>query len=107
MGASDRNPIYGSEAHLPTLPLASGGFLPPVPSRSCRRGHFEHVREEDVVAWPTNLGWRMGPWLIFAALLNRATIALYVLAELRLVDTLPRTASHKVMRRVLRDTLRG
>lgn len=29
------------------------------------------------VAWPTNLGWMMGPFLIFAALINRATIALY------------------------------
>lgn len=30
-----------------------------------------------VVAWPTNLGWMMGPWLIFATLLNQGTIALY------------------------------
>ena len=27
--------------------------------------------------WPTNLGWMMGPWLIFASLMNRATMALY------------------------------
>jgi len=41
-------------------------------------GRFHHdVHAGDVVAWPTNLGWMMGPWLIFAALLNRATIALY------------------------------
>ncbi|KAJ9530713.1 hypothetical protein QJQ45_014884, partial [Haematococcus lacustris] len=31
----------------------------------------------DVVAWPTSLGWMMGPWLIYAALLNGATLALY------------------------------
>lgn len=31
----------------------------------------------DVVAWPTNLGWMMGPWLIFAALMRQATIALH------------------------------
>ncbi len=30
-----------------------------------------------VCAWPTNLGWMMGPWLIFATLLNRGTIALF------------------------------
>jgi acetyl-CoA synthetase len=36
------------------------------------------VRPGDVVAWPTSLGWMMGPWLIFAALVNRATIALHV-----------------------------
>ena len=31
----------------------------------------------DVLAWYTNLGWMMGPWLIYASLINRATIALY------------------------------
>ena len=36
------------------------------------------VQSGDVVAWPTNLGWMMGPWLVYAALLNQATIALYV-----------------------------
>jgi len=36
-----------------------------------------NVKQGDVLAWPTNLGWMMGPWLIFAALMNRATMALY------------------------------
>ena len=31
----------------------------------------------DVLAWPTNLGWMMGPWLIYASLINQGTIALY------------------------------
>lgn len=31
----------------------------------------------EVIAWPTNLGWMMGPWLIYASLVNRASIALY------------------------------
>lgn len=35
------------------------------------------IHEGDVVAWPTNLGWMMGPWLIFATLMNRGCIALY------------------------------
>ena len=35
------------------------------------------VGADDVLAWPTSLGWMMGPWLIYAALLNRASIALY------------------------------
>jgi acetyl-CoA synthetase len=40
--------------------------------------HFHHdVHPEDVVCWPTNIGWMMGPWLIYAALLNDATMALY------------------------------
>ncbi len=40
--------------------------------------HLHHdIHPGDVVAWPTNLGWMMGPWLIYASLINRATIALY------------------------------
>ena len=35
------------------------------------------VRPDDVLAWPTSLGWMMGPWLIYAALLNGAALALY------------------------------
>jgi acetyl-CoA synthetase len=41
-------------------------------------GHLHHdIHADDVVAWPTNLGWMMGPWLIYAALINRATMVLY------------------------------
>jgi acetyl-CoA synthetase len=29
------------------------------------------------VAWPTNIGWMMGPWLIYASLINGAAMALY------------------------------
>lgn len=37
----------------------------------------QNIQTGDVLAWPTNLGWMMGPWLIFAGLINQATIALY------------------------------
>lgn len=37
----------------------------------------QDIHPNDILAWPTNLGWMMGPWLIFAALINHATIALY------------------------------
>jgi acetyl-CoA synthetase len=37
----------------------------------------QDIRPGDVVAWPSNLGWMMGPWLIYAALINKASIALY------------------------------
>jgi len=41
-------------------------------------GHFhQDIRTTDVVAWPTNIGWMMGPWLIYATLFNGATMALY------------------------------
>lgn len=40
--------------------------------------HLHHnTQRGDVLAWPTNLGWMMGPWLIYASLINQATIALY------------------------------
>ena len=48
------------------------------PIKSAVDGHLHHdIHPGDVVAWPTNLGWMMGPWLIYASLINRATIALY------------------------------
>ncbi len=41
-------------------------------------GHLhQDIRPGDVVAWSTNLGWMMGPWLIYASLINQAAIALY------------------------------
>ena len=45
----------------------------------CAADGFIHqdIHVGQVVAWPTNLGWMMGPWLIFATLINRACIALY------------------------------
>lgn len=36
------------------------------------------IQKGDVVAWPTNLGWMMGPWLLYASLLNGASMALYI-----------------------------
>lgn len=48
------------------------------PIKSACDGHFhQDIHQDDVVVWPTNLGWMMGPWLIFATLINRATIGLY------------------------------
>ena len=48
------------------------------PIRAAADGHLHHdIRPGDVVAWPTSLGWMMGPWLVYATLINRATIALF------------------------------
>ena len=48
------------------------------PLKAAMDGRFHHdIHPGDVVGWPTNLGWMMGPWLIYAALLNQAAIALY------------------------------
>ena len=48
------------------------------PLKSGMDGHFhQDIHPDDVVAWPTNIGWMMGPWLIYATFLNNATMALY------------------------------
>ena len=48
------------------------------PIKASMDGHFhQDVQPGDVVAWPTNLGWMMGPWLIYAPLINGAALALY------------------------------
>ncbi len=40
---------------------------------------FHHdVHPEDVLTWTTGMGWMMAPWTIYAAFLNKATLALYV-----------------------------
>jgi acetyl-CoA synthetase len=39
---------------------------------------FHHdVQPGERIAWPTNLGWMMGPWLIYASLVNRSAMAIY------------------------------
>lgn len=51
--------------HTTAIKAASDGYL------------HHNIQENDVIAWPTNLGWMMGPWLIFATLINHGTLALY------------------------------
>lgn len=52
-------------SHTTAIKCASDGYL------------HHNIQQGTVVAWPTNLGWMMGPWLIFATLINKGTIALY------------------------------
>lgn len=48
------------------------------PIKSASDAFYHHdIQQGNVVCWPTNLGWMMGPWLVFAALINKGTIALY------------------------------
>ncbi len=50
--------------------------LTPLKAAADGRYH-QDIHPDDVVAWPTNIGWMMGPWLIYATFLNGATMALY------------------------------
>ncbi|WKN44687.1 AMP-binding protein [Tunicatimonas pelagia] len=48
------------------------------PIKCAMDGHFHHdIHPNDVVTWTTSMGWMMGPWLIYATLMNQATIALF------------------------------
>jgi len=48
------------------------------PIKCAADAHFhQNIHPGDTLVWPTNLGWMMGPWLIFASLMNRATMGLY------------------------------
>ena len=48
------------------------------PIKCAADAYLHHdIHTNDVLAWHTNLGWMMGPWLIYASLINKATIALY------------------------------
>lgn len=51
--------------HVTPIKCAVDGYL------------HQDIHEDDRVAWPTNLGWMMGPWLIYASFVNRATMVLY------------------------------
>ncbi len=48
------------------------------PIKGASDGYYHHdIRPGDVICWPTSLGWMMGPWLVFATLINKGTIALF------------------------------
>ncbi len=48
------------------------------PIKCAMDGQFHHdIHPDDVVTWTTGMGWMMGPWLIYATLMNQATIALF------------------------------
>lgn len=53
-------------------------WTPLTPIKCAADAYFhQDLHADDVVAWPTSLGWMMGPWLIFATLINRSAMALF------------------------------
>jgi acetyl-CoA synthetase len=85
-GSTDFESVIGDPADTITLLFSSGTTSEPkaIPwnhttaIKSAADAYYHHdIHPGDVVAWPTNLGWMMGPWLVFATLINKATLALY------------------------------
>lgn len=53
-------------------------WLQTTPIKCASDAYLHHnLQSGDVLCWPSNLGWMMGPWQIFACLLNQATLAIY------------------------------
>ena len=84
---SDQFDSVGCDPHDHTNILFSSGttgepkaipWTQTTPIKCAVDAYLHHdIQHGDVLAWPTNLGWMMGPWLIYASLINQATIALY------------------------------
>ena len=87
LSRSDQFESYAADPHEPTNILFSSGttgepkaipWTHVTPIKCAVDGLLhQDVRSDDRLAWPTNLGWMMGPWLIYATLIQRATMALY------------------------------
>jgi acetyl-CoA synthetase len=80
------DPVPGDPDRVTNVLFSSGTTGEPkaipwtqlTPVKAAMDGHFHHdIHPGDVVAWPTNLGWMMGPWLIYASLVNGAALALH------------------------------
>ena len=84
---SDQFDAVGCDPHDHTNILFSSGttgepkaipWTQTTPIKCAVDAYLHHdIQPGDVLAWPTNLGWMMGPWLIYASLINQGTIALY------------------------------
>ena len=80
------DPFVGNADHIVNVLFSSGTTGDPkaipwdqtTPIKCATDGKYHHdIKVGDVVVWPTNLGWMMGPWLIFATLMNGGTIGLF------------------------------
>ena len=78
---SDQFDAIGCDPHDHTNILFSSGttgepkaipWMQTTPIKCAVDAYLHHdIQHGDVLAWPTNLGWMMGPWLIYASLINQ------------------------------------
>lgn len=63
----------GTTGRPKAIPWDAATFM-----KAATDAYFHHdTRPGDVLCWPSNLGWMMGPWLVFGSLVNRAAMAIY------------------------------
>nr|CAD1818390.1 unnamed protein product [Ananas comosus var. bracteatus] len=80
------SPIYQPAENLINILFSSGTTgepkavpwtqLSPIRCASDSWAHLD-VQPGDIFCWPTNLGWVMGPIMVYSSFLNGATLALY------------------------------
>ena len=80
------DPVPGDPDDMTNIMFSSGTTGDPkaipwthtTPIKCAMDGYLHHdIKPGEVVAWPTSIGWMMGPWHLYASLLNRATMALF------------------------------
>jgi acetyl-CoA synthetase len=48
------------------------------PIKAATDAYYHHdIRPNDVITWTTSMGWMMGPWVMYAAFIHQATLALF------------------------------
>ncbi|MEM6297886.1 MAG: AMP-binding protein [Bacteroidota bacterium] len=86
LGETEAESIYLPADAVTTILFSSGTTKAPkaipwtqlTPIKCAVDAHLHHdVHPEDVVTWTTSMGWMMGPWTLFAGLLNGASVALF------------------------------
>ncbi|WVZ60932.1 hypothetical protein U9M48_010886 [Paspalum notatum var. saurae] len=80
------SPVYQSVDAVTNILFSSGTTgdpkaipwtqLSPIRCTADTWAHLD-VRPQDIGCWPTNLGWVMGPIILYSCFLNGATLALY------------------------------
>ncbi|WP_018342403.1 AMP-binding protein [Cytophaga aurantiaca] len=84
--AAATEPFYHSSTDTISILFSSGTTKEPkalpwtatTPIKCAADGKLlQDIHEGDVVTWTSGMGWMMAPWLIFASLLNKASIAIY------------------------------
>ena len=86
LGSAEADYHYATPDAVTTVLFSSGTTKAPkaipwtqlTPIKGATDAHFHHdIHPEDVVTWTTSMGWMMGPWTLFAGLLNGASVALF------------------------------